>query len=71
MCLSKAYVARNGNEELLTEEIASLEVEGEKLLLKTLFGEQKEVTASIRRIDFMTHRILLENLEEGGQNDPF
>ena len=65
MCLSKAYVARNGNEELLMEEIASLEIEGEKLLLKTLFGERKEITASIKQIDFMTHSIFLTNLKEG------
>jgi len=64
MCLSKAYADRNGKRELLMEEITSLQVRGEKLLLTTLFGEQKEVGADIREINFMTHSIFLENLRE-------
>ncbi len=66
MCLSKVYVDRNGKRELLAEEIASVEFKGGNLRFKTLFGEEKEVEASIRRIDFMTHSIFLENTKEGG-----
>lgn len=66
MCLSKAYVRRNGERVLLMEEITSVDIEGDRLLFKTLFGEQREVGANIREIDFMTHSILLENLREGG-----
>jgi predicted RNA-binding protein len=60
MCLSKAYVARNGEPELILAEVTSLRVEDEKLLLSTLLGEQKEIKARIREIDFMTHRITLD-----------
>ena len=63
MCLSKAYVDKDGTRELLLEEIASVNIEDDKLLFKSLFGEQKEVAASIRQIDFMTHSIFLENLK--------
>jgi len=66
MCLSKAYIEKNGDKELLLEEIASVKIEDNKLLFKTLFGEQKEVKASISQIDFMTHSIFLEYLKEGG-----
>ena len=62
MCLSKVYVDKGDKEELLKEEIASLKIEGKKLLLKTLFGEEKEIEARIRQIDFMTHSIFLQNL---------
>ena len=61
MCLSKAYIDRNGKRELLMEEIASLEVVDGRLLLKTLFGERKGMGANIREIDFMTNRIVLGN----------
>ena len=61
MCLSKAYVDRNGSRELLMEEVASIDFKDDKLQLKTLFGEEKEVHGSIKRIDFMTHNILLED----------
>ena len=66
MCLSKAYVDRNGKRELLLEEIASVGIEDDKLLFRTLFGERKEVKADIREIDFLTHSIFLGNLKEGG-----
>jgi len=65
MCLSKAYVDRNGKRQLLMGEIASVKIENEKLLLRTLFGEQKEIEANIRQIDFLTHSIFLENVKEG------
>ena len=61
MCLSKLYIDRNGEKELLMEEVAAVEVDDGKLVFSTLFGEQKEVTAHLRKIDFMTHSIVLEN----------
>ena len=66
MCLSKVYLARNGKKELLLEEVASLTVDGDKLIFKTLFSEQKEIRARIKEIDFMTHNLLLMNIKEGG-----
>ena len=63
MCLSRVYVDKGDKEELLMEEVASLKFEGEKLLLKTLFGEEKKIEANIKQIDFMTHSIFLENLK--------
>ena len=62
MCLSKAYIDKNGERGLLMEEVASVEVRDDKLLLKSLFGEQKEVEANIREIDFLTHSIVLKDL---------
>jgi predicted RNA-binding protein len=63
MCLSKVYVAKNGEQELIMSEIASLKVESNKLRLTTLLGEHKQVSGKIREIDFLTHRIILENKE--------
>lgn len=62
MCLSKAYFERGGNRELLMAEIASVKIEDGKLLLRSLFGEEKEVEAIIRQIDFVSSSILLEGL---------
>ncbi len=60
MCLAKAYMGKNGEKELLVEEIASVRAEGGKLLVTTLFGEKKEFEADIREIDFRASSILLE-----------
>jgi len=65
MCLSKVYVDRNDKRELLMEEIASVEIGDGKLVFKTLFGEQKEIEAKIRQIDFLSHSLVLENLGGG------
>lgn len=62
MCLAKAYVGSNGERELLMAEIASLKAEDGKLLVTTLFGEQRELEADIKEIDFMASSIILENV---------
>lgn len=62
MCLAKAYLSENGKRELLMQEIAYMGVGDEKILLRTLFGEQKEVEAKLREIDFATSSIILEKL---------
>ncbi len=63
MCLSKAYIERSGKRELVMEEVASLRLEDERLRLRTLLGEQKEIEANIKEIDFLTHSITLEDPE--------
>ena len=63
MCLSKAYIEEDGERKLLLEEVSSIEVEGKKLILRTLFGEQKEIRANIKEIDFLNHNVILGNLE--------
>lgn len=60
MCLAKAYLGNSGDSELLAEDITVLKTEGGKLIITTLFGEQQEIEASIREIDFKASRILLE-----------
>jgi predicted RNA-binding protein len=63
MCLAKAYIGRNSEKELLLEEVASLKVTAGKLLVTTLFGEQREIAASIKEIDFMASNIILEEVK--------
>jgi len=63
MCLAKVYSGSNNEKKLLLEEVASLKVEDGKLLLTTLFGEQREIEAGISEIDFMSSSIVLEDLK--------
>jgi predicted RNA-binding protein len=63
MCLAKAYMGKNGEKELLVEEIALVKAERGKILVTTLFGEQQEFEADIREIDFRASSILLENVK--------
>ncbi len=60
MCLSKAYVEKGGKKEFLMTDIASVKVEDGKIVLKSLFGEKKEVAATISEIDFTASVLKLE-----------
>ena len=59
MCLAKAYLTDSGEEELVIEDVALLEVEGRMVRLSTIFGEQKELEAVIRQVDLNNSRIIL------------
>ena len=59
MCLAKAYIG-NGEKELLMEEITSLKVQDGRLLVTSLFGEQRVIVAAIKEIDFKASTITLE-----------
>ncbi|MCL0102659.1 CooT family nickel-binding protein [Dehalococcoidia bacterium] len=60
MCLAKAYLSANGGSKLLLEEVTNLKIEGEMLHLRTLFGEQREIAAALREVDFQSSTITLE-----------
>jgi len=59
MCLAKAYLDGE-KREMLVGEVASLRVEDGRVLLKTLFGEQQEVAAVLKEVDFVSSCIVLE-----------
>jgi predicted RNA-binding protein len=60
MCQSTAYVLKDGKEEELMADIATIIPEGKRLRLISLFGEEKEVEASIQEINLLGHKILLK-----------
>jgi predicted RNA-binding protein len=59
MCQSTAYILKDGTEEELMADIATIIPDGKKLRLISLFGEEKEVEASIEHINLLGHKILL------------
>ena len=60
MCLSKADVEKAGKKEFLMTDIASVKVDGTKLVLSSLFGEKKELSARILEINFTASFLKLE-----------
>jgi predicted RNA-binding protein len=65
MCLSKAYVIKDNKKEFLMTDISSVKVDGEKLVLSSLFGEKKELAATILEVDFTANSLKLE-FSKGG-----
>ena len=60
MCLAKVYVGGSSEDKPLMEDITSIKSVGGKLLVTTLFGEQQEIEAAIKEIDFKSSNIILE-----------
>lgn len=64
MCEASAYLLKDGKEELFLDSVDILEPqEGGKIYLRNLAGEQKVLTARIKRIRLVEHKIILEKTE--------
>jgi len=69
MCQSDVYTLQGGQERLLLEDVAFVEVKGDRLEMQTLFGEPVSLDARIVEIDLMKHRIVLESNDQTGSED--
>jgi predicted RNA-binding protein len=65
MCLGKAYLEADDKRELVMDSIATIEIADTKLKLSTIFGDQKELEARIKEIDFEGSRIILTKVPAG------
>lgn len=65
MCLGKAYIEAGNKRELIMDSIASIEIDDTRLKLSTIFGDQKELDARIKQIDFEGSRIILVKVPAG------
>lgn len=64
MCEASVYIIKDGNEELFLDSVDILEPqEGGKIYLRNLEGEQRVLTAKIKRIRLVEHKIILEKTE--------
>ena len=61
MCESKVYLVTEEGEQLVLEDVTSLQPEADGYRLVNLFGERVHVRARIKDIDLLKHRIVLES----------
>lgn len=64
MCLAKAYVrssATESDDRLLMENVTQVEIDGDKVSLKSLLGDMEELQARISSIDFADSKVVLES----------
>lgn len=59
MCESNAYLLKDGDEELIMESVRFLQLDGDRVLLKSIFGEEASIDAALREMDLTSHRIVL------------
>ena len=60
MCEATAYLLKDGKEELLLEGVDLLETEQGQTRLVSIFGEEKMVSARIKTLSLVDHKIILE-----------
>ncbi|HUJ68873.1 MAG TPA: CooT family nickel-binding protein [Syntrophorhabdales bacterium] len=61
MCQTAAYIVRDGQEELVLQDVISV-VPGEGgVRLVNLFGEERTVPGRIRQIDLLAHRVIIQS----------
>jgi len=60
MCQSNVYLECDGQQQLIIEDVGLMRPEGDKILLISIFGEEKLIDAKIKMIDLLHHKIVLE-----------
>lgn len=61
MCESNAYlVTDDGQEELVMESVSFMKLDGDKVFLRSLFGEEMSVNAAFREMNLTAQKILLD-----------
>ena len=60
MCLAKVYLKENDHNEIVLENVASVEARENSLLITTILRETKIMEARIKSIDFANGNVVLE-----------
>lgn len=65
MCLASAYVKKANTEEMLLENVITMEFSAPYLVFTNIFRETRKISAQIKQIDFENGYVLLEERPEG------
>lgn len=68
MCEANAYLVKGDDEELIMESVDVLRPEGESVYIRDIFGQQRWIRASIKELNLVQHRIILEGNEDEGKS---
>ena len=60
MCEAHAFVLKNGNEEMILENVDLVNLEGDEVTLVSIFGEQKTLKAKLRLYNNTERKIVFE-----------
>jgi len=61
MCQTAAYIVRDGEEELVLQDVISVVPSEGGVRLVNLFGEEKTVPGRISQIDLLAHRVIIQS----------
>jgi predicted RNA-binding protein len=64
MCEAAVFLDRDGDLEKVMDDVVEVKPEGNKLLLVDVFGEQKLMSARLKEVELMDHRIILRETKD-------
>lgn len=62
MCEANVYVINKEIEELLLERVDKIIPKGEEIYLENIFGQRKTLSARIKELHLVDHKIILERI---------
>ena len=65
MCQSAVYLG----EKEIAQDVIWMQVEGDNVRFATFFEEPQTVRGTIKRLDFLKHRVVLEPIREESENE--
>ena len=64
MCEANVYIMNKDVEELLLERVDKIIPKDNEIYLENIFGQRKILTARIKELHLVDHRIILERIED-------
>ncbi|MEJ2726575.1 MAG: CooT family nickel-binding protein [Deltaproteobacteria bacterium] len=62
MCEANAYLVKKGQEELILENVDTLDSDEKGLKMVSIFGEEVQIRAKVKALSLVDHKIVLEPL---------
>lgn len=62
MCEANVYIYQDGKEELLLERVDKVIPRDSEIYLENIFGQRKTLSARIKELQLVDHRIILEKI---------
>ncbi len=69
MCLSNVYVRENGREELVSESVCNVFLDGKDITLCDIIGQTTRVRGTIQNVDLLKNKILIQAEDAGAGQD--
>ncbi|MBM3157807.1 MAG: CooT family nickel-binding protein [Chloroflexi bacterium] len=63
MCEATAYVISNGKEKEVMKDVVTVDVQGKRLLFRDILGNEKRLSAQIKKIDLLQHKVTVVELQ--------
>ncbi len=62
MCEAAVFLVTQGAEKEVMKEVSTVEVMDDRLFLSDILGGRMELKARIKNIDFLEHKVILEEV---------